>query len=352
MKNGRLLSLDVLRGFNMLWLIGLGVALREFAALFPAHFSWLGVQMRHLAGGGDGFTFYDGIFPLFLFLTGVSFPFSYASQVKRGLSLREIHLRLFRRAALLVVLSFLQNGILQFSAAGYHYNSVLQRLGLTWLVSALVWMHFRPRSRLIIALALLVGYQVALSVWGYGCVDVLDSWFAPRGYFAHDPFEVHDLPLSVLQMPLCLLGMFAGEAVRVRSGARTAAGLAVAGAACVALGLLMHVCGLPINKNLATPANTLFFGGASCLLLALFHYLVDVRGWRTGTGFLRVIGVNSIAAYLMPTVLPLKATAAFFFGGFASLAGVAAPLVCAAGLLAVSWTVLWFLDRHGIHFKV
>ena len=86
MKNsGRLLSLDALRGFDMIWIMGFAVVIRVFCGLFPdGGASWLAMQMRHAPWGG--FTFYDLIFPLFLFMAGVSFPFSYAGQVKKGLS--------------------------------------------------------------------------------------------------------------------------------------------------------------------------------------------------------------------------------------------------------------------------
>ena len=110
---GRLLSLDALRGFDMIWIMGLAAVVRIAAGYLPdGPGGWIVLQMKHAPWGG--FSFYDLIFPLFLFMAGVSFPFSYASQVRKGATSARIHLRLFKRMALLILLSMVHCGALQF----------------------------------------------------------------------------------------------------------------------------------------------------------------------------------------------------------------------------------------------
>ena len=101
--NGRLQSLDALRGFDMLWILGLASVILTVCGLFPGGTeSWLYAQLHHAKG--VGFTFYDLVFPLFLFMAGVSWSFSCASQLRKGLSSSRIHLRILKRVLLLAAL--------------------------------------------------------------------------------------------------------------------------------------------------------------------------------------------------------------------------------------------------------
>ena len=91
-NNGRLMSLDALRGFDMLFIAGLAYLIRAICCLFPGGEScWLETQMHHAAW--DGLTHHDTIFPLFIFIAGVSFPYSYAKQQRLGKSMGEVYLK-------------------------------------------------------------------------------------------------------------------------------------------------------------------------------------------------------------------------------------------------------------------
>lgn len=97
--NGRIASLDALRGFDMLFIAGLAYLIRAICCLFPGGEScWLEEQMHHVAW--DGLTHHDTIFPLFIFIAGVSFPFSYAKQVSVGRNIAALcrgqHRRVYR----------------------------------------------------------------------------------------------------------------------------------------------------------------------------------------------------------------------------------------------------------------
>ena len=352
--HGRLASLDALRGFDMVWIMGLGAVVTAFCQFFPssAPMRWICSQMHH--AHGIGFTFHDLIFPLFLFMAGVSWPFSYASQKRRGATPAAVHLRILRRVLVLAALQMLQSGMLHFDASKYTYPSVLVRIALSWALAALVYIHCRPKARVAVAVfgvlaywALLefvpspllpAGQQFDYTDWTTSHVAWVDRYVSFRALFGHDPFERMDIPLSVVQVPLALLGMFAGDIVR-REGwapARRSAALAVLGAALVAAGLAFAACGCPVHKNLSTASFMLLAGGLSCLLLALFHYIIDVRGWSGWASPFCVVGQNSIVAYLLPGLV----------GFFPS-----APIVGALGRLSLRWLILWMLSRAKIFLK-
>lgn len=130
--NRRLLSLDALRGFDMMFIVGLSAVIRRACACFPGgDQSWLSLQMVHVAW--DGFRQHDTIFPLFLFIAGIAFPFSYAKQVSAGASRGKIVAKILRRALILVLLGLVYNKILNLNLASFRFYSVLGRIGISWL---------------------------------------------------------------------------------------------------------------------------------------------------------------------------------------------------------------------------
>jgi len=351
-SSSRLLSLDALRGFDMLWIMGLSTVLLQFAGGYlGGKESWLWVQMRH--SHGPGFTFYDLIFPLFLFMAGASYPFSHASMVRRGVSVGQMHWRILKRVLVLCAIQIVQSGALWFDPAKYHYPSVLVRIAVPWAFAALLYIHTGFKTRFWTAIGILVGYETLLAfVNGWPLLDGLDKVMSIRAWCGHDPFEVHDIPLCFFSLPLALAGMFAGDLVRstARTPSRKAFLLAVVGAGLTAAGLAVDFLGTPIEKNLSTPAFMLLTGGLCHLLFAAFYYVIDVKGFATWTWPLRIIGTNSIVAYLLPGILDFGKTSKFFLGGVASLFPNG-DFVLAFGNLLCCFAVLWLLDRAKIYLK-
>ena len=142
-ENKRLLSLDALRGFDMFFLMGGGALLLSLSSFLPENISTALVeQMGHKEW--HGFAFYDLIFPLFLFLAGVSFPFSLA---KMGKNKSRMLFKIVRRALLLIFLGVLYNGLLNLDFENLRYASVLGRIGLAWAVAALIYLKVRMAQR-------------------------------------------------------------------------------------------------------------------------------------------------------------------------------------------------------------
>ena len=152
----RLMSLDALRGFDMFWI--LYPSYPVFHTLLVAMGlggCWLDLQMDHPKW--IGFTFYDTIFPLFLFMAGVSWPYSLSSLRSKGVSTLAISLRIARRAAMLFLLGMLVHGFLQNGFDG-RISSVLGRIGISWGVAAFLFMAFGWRIRLALCAVILVLY--------------------------------------------------------------------------------------------------------------------------------------------------------------------------------------------------
>ena len=132
MKNQRLMSLDALRGFDMFFIMGLSGLVVSICNLWPGTVSdEIARQMSHVQW--DGLTHHDTIFPLFLFLAGVSFPFSYANQISKGMTRAQIYAKIFRRATMLIFLGLIYNGLLNFNFETLRCASVLARIGIAWM---------------------------------------------------------------------------------------------------------------------------------------------------------------------------------------------------------------------------
>lgn len=161
-KNTRLLSLDTLRGFDMLFIMGFAPLVVALNALHPtAVGDVIAGHMRHVPW--DGFTQHDMIFPLFLFIAGISFPFSLAKQRGSGSSDKHIYLRVFRRGVTLVLLGFLYNGFLQLNFPDVRLASVLGRIGLAWMLGAFIYMSLKKSVQYGLIVFILVGYWLLLA---------------------------------------------------------------------------------------------------------------------------------------------------------------------------------------------
>ena len=364
-KDNRLFSLDTLRGFDMFFIMGGDALFLTICSLFPGTLlgGW-GKQMYHVAW--DGFTFYDLIFPLFLFLAGVSFPFSLAKQRTMGKSNIAISKKIVWRGLMLILLGVVYNGLLQFDFVELRYASVLGRIGSAWMFAALLYLWLGRKVVALLSVALLLGYWALLacvpvpgaeglspfSIDG-SLVSYVDRLLLP-GHL-HD--GVHDPEGLLSTLPAvvtALLGMFTGEFVRLRSlgGYKKVACLFAAALVLLLIGWLWSSV-FPINKNLWSSSFVCFAGGWSLVLFALFYLVVDVLQWRGWTLFFRVIGLNSITIYLAQQFVDFHKLNTSLFGGVINLVPSSlhsvAYWVC---YVAVCWCLLYFLYRKKIFLKV
>ena len=357
----RLLSLDVLRGFDMFWILEPTYPI--FHALLVAlgmGGCWLDVQLDHPEW--VGFTFYDTIYPLFLFMAGVSFPYSFASSVKRGLSTGGILLKILKRIVILYLLGAWITILYNEPAWGANFKhvSVLGRIGLSWGAAAVLYVFCSWKKRLAVVAVLFAAYWLFL---GRGIADQATSipaWLDERVFWPY--LHAKGTVGLIAMVGTALFGMAAGDWLRISderiSRSRKAQGLLAAAVAATALGLLMAFgfgrYSLPIIKNAWTPSFALVAGGYSFAMLALFYWMVDIRGWTGWTLPFKVIGMNSIAAYVLSrTVVNFYHLKDFLFGGLMRCCatpewGEFAGETC---YMLAYWLLLYYMYRKEIFLK-
>lgn len=375
---GRLESLDVLRGFDMLFIMGFATFVVKVCEAFGfAPDCWLVQQMHHPEW--LGLTHHDTIFPLFIFIAGAAFPFSYAKQRENGASTVRVLWKIFRRLLVLVLLGMVYERFFGAAARPFRFGSVLARIGIAGAAASVLYVFFRVRTRVAIAVAILVGYW-ALTVF-MGAPDhpgashfsqegniavyvdrtFLSPWSRLSPGTAALPFDNQGLLSTVVAVVTAMLGMFTGEYVRATrgrvSGDMQTAILLAAAAMLAVVGCAIAWCfgsySFPFSKVLWSPSFTLVVGAYSVAAFAVFYWLIDVRGiWRR-TMFFRVIGLNAITIYLAQPLFSLSTLNTNLFG---RLAGWFTPswgaVFLGATYMLVCWLLLYVMYRKSIFLKV
>ncbi|HEX4077681.1 MAG TPA: heparan-alpha-glucosaminide N-acetyltransferase domain-containing protein [Rhizomicrobium sp.] len=355
----RLLSLDVMRGFAVVGMIVVNTLAFSNdaygyrpASAFLAHAPWA------------GFTFADFVFPAFIFMAG----FSVAVSLRRNAGL---DWRLFRRvasrSAALLVIGFLLTNIGWFGQMDHgtwRPMGVLQRIGLCYFATALLFATCGPRTRPIVAGLMLVlywpltllpvhGQAVNLLVPGANFASWFDRTILGPHLFVAGPhgFDPEGLLSTLPAIAQCLLGASVGEwLLRNRDAAAAPQILAFAGAACAILGLAWSPF-FPIVKNIWTSSFVLFSTGLALLLLSLCYWALDRRRLRfPAVTFLEAFGLNALLAYVLQGLAQLLPAGDDMHAlGAASLKSDASMLVANLPVLAfilMLWAPLEFLRRR------
>lgn len=393
----RLVSLDALRGLDMFWIIGADVilsGLRRFSDNPVTRF--LADQFEHK--DWEGFAFYDLIFPLFVFIVGVSLVFSLSrllAEQGRAAALR----RVIRRGLLLYLLGVFYYGGLEKPWPEVRLLGVLQRIALCYLAAGLLFCLFRPRVLAGCCASLLLGYWALMALVpfpdvrpvpggdlticretgfthvaqlnldsphrlrgvylkGVNLANYVDQRWLP-GYKWDGTWDPEGLLSTLPAVATCLLGVLAGLLLRspALNPHRKTAWLLGAGAGAVALGWLWHLQ-FPVIKKIWTSSYVLVAGGYSAWLLAAFYYGIEIRGWQRWARPFVWIGMNPITVYLASNLVDFGKVARRLAGGSVH-AGLEAHLTPGAGeaVLAVLTLLLAvgfcrFLYRRGIFLRV
>lgn len=327
----RVASLDALRGFNILWIVGGDGAVRALANMcadkgpvLSGIGQFLDRQLRHSAW--EGLTFYDFIFPLFIFVTGVAIVFSLSRLVERE-GLRKAHLRVLRRALLLYGLGIIYYGGISHHWTDIRYLGILQRIALCYLFTSLMFLNFNLRGMGAAFVALLVGYWVLMTyvpvpgigVGSFGPDANLANWLDSH-YLPGRLWDVTRDPEGMLStlpaIGTCLLGVFAGLLLKNERLAPQRKSLWPIGAG-VVLVIAGHLWGLqfPVIKAIWTSSFVLVAGGYSLVLLGVWHQIIDVWGLRAWATFFVWIGANTVTLYFLNNIFGFEPFALRFVGG-------------------------------------
>ncbi|MEZ5106382.1 MAG: hypothetical protein R2757_17905 [Draconibacterium sp.] len=323
----RIVSVDVLRGFDMFWLIGgTGFAVAAVKMFGPGVQEVLLPQLDHAKW--IGFTFYDLIFPLFEFVMGMSIVFSLSTILKKD-GKTAAYKRLLRRFVLLFILGIIYYGGISEGWSNVRIFGVLQRLAVTYLFAGILFIHFKPRGVAVISAAILIAYwilNVFVSVPGIGKISMtpeynwaqyIDSVFLPgRKFGADGTWDILGILSTFPAIVSCTIGIFAS--LILLDGGKTEYKkvyyLVGLGIALLLVGLAGSVS-FPIIKKIWSSTYVLVSGGLSFMLMGLFYWFIDVLGYKKWTLVFVWIGVNPITIYMLRKLMDFNKLASFMVGG-------------------------------------
>jgi heparan-alpha-glucosaminide N-acetyltransferase len=385
----RLVSLDAYRGFVMICLAANGFGLFDTSKNFPNSTIWqaIGHQFDHVPWVGS--VFWDLIQPSFMFMVGVSLPYSYTRRLEKEDSWNHCLLHAVIRSLVLILL-----GIFLSSAwskeTNFTFMNVLTQIGLGYTFLFLLW-NRGVAIQVFVAAAILVGYwawfaltPVAGTAFDYAKVGLPENWNYLTGFTAHwqkcanpaatfDQWFLNLFPRSepfvfnkggyqtlnfVPSLVTMLFGLMTGEFIRRSDDRkRTLTTLVACGLALLVVGYGLHAFGVcPLVKRIWTPSWTLYSTGLTLLMLAAFYGVIDVAGCRAIAFPLTVAGMNSIALYVMSQLLKNSTADAlerhFGAGLFTIFGDHYIPLMKANLVLLVFWLFVWWLYRQRIFFRI
>ncbi len=350
----RLRSIDALRGFDMFWIIGATTLVQALEHMSDNSLTRLLVtQLKHMRW--EGLHAYDLIFPLFLFLVGVSIVLSLEKNLAQ-VGKRQVLLRILRRSVLLYLLGIFYYGGVSQPWPNIQLGGVLQRIALCYFAAALLYITVPVRALGVVGVMLLVGYwallawvpfptlhldkatveQIAAAIGsqspariaaavpervhgvyaeGYNLTNYLDFRFLP-GKKTEIYYINEGLLSTVPAIAICLGGIGAGQLLldrRIRLLGKVV-WLLVADTAAVLLGYLWGLQ-FPLIKRIWTSSFVLVATGYSAIFLSLFYVIIDIWHWQRWCEPLVWIGTNALTIYLAVNIVNFPQLAARLVGG-------------------------------------
>lgn len=301
--NPRLESLDALRGLNTALIIGLSTALWGIYTACPTPF-WEDVRYQMGHAPWEGLRVYDIIFPLFVYLSGISLNFSVRKRGSSGTGNAKLLLHMWYRAIVLVLLGILVNGPLLWDIADMRCASVLGLIGISGAMAGTLVLILRKTwliglGAALILLAVFLMQYLGGDMTAAGCINAkADALLCPGKlyYGVIDP----EGPLCILSATALALGGYLSGRVfsTAYSAPRRVLTLLIGGGIAIVIGLLG-----PCIKNIWTPCFVLLCGGIGAVLMAVFHLIIDVCKLYHWAWPFKVIGTNALFIYLFTHVI-------------------------------------------------
>lgn len=371
----RLESLDVLRGFDLFCLVALGKIVHKLSEATQAPvFDSILPCFNHVHW--EGFSSWDLVMPLFMFMSGITIPFA-LSRYKESSDKSLVYKRIAKRVILLWIFGMMCQGNLLALDPNriYLYSNTLQAIAMGYLISALFFLHTKIRTQIIGAIILLLGYWMMMEfivIGNYGSGNYspdgnLAEWIdrVVLGRFRDGASLVngevvfsegyrYTWILSSLTFGVTAMsGTFAGYILKYKEWMpqKKLTYLFIIGASMVAMGWIWGIWH-PVIKKIWTSSMVLVSSGYCFLLMALFYYIIDYKGYRKYTGWLKVYGMNSIMAYMLTQCINFTSVSQSIFRGLEQYIGSYYPLLITLSNIAIIYTILWWMYKKKIFLRV
>ena len=385
----RNVAVDAYRGFVMLLMMAEVLQFSRISEAFPASWFWKILAFNQTHAEWAGCSLHDLIQPGFSFLVGVAMPYSIASRLAKGATFGKLFAHAAWRSLLLIALGIFLRSTSS-PQTNFTFEDTLTQIGLGYVF--LFLLGFRsPRWQWTTLAVILVGYWLAWALYpapgpGFNwlAAGVPPDWAHHyTGFAAHwnknsnlgqafdlwflnlfprpKPFAYNEggyLTLSFIPtLGTMILGLVAGRWLRAAAPRIPMKRFLLAGVIGIAAGLLLHVTGIcPVVKRIWTPSWTLFSGGACFLFLAGFSWIIEVKGWKKWSFPLVVIGMNSIAAYLIAHLFENFIVDSFHINlgqhVFQIFGTALEPLTQGAAVLFMYWLILFWMYRKKLFLKI
>lgn len=361
-KSGRLLSIDALRGFDMFWIMGGELIFKSLDLIFQSRTTgFINTQLDHVEW--LGFRFYDIIMPLFVWLAGVSLPFSMAARLGRNPDKAALWPHIIKRFLILWVLGMMvQGNLLTYDPENFKfYSNTLQAIAAGYLIACVFILYLSVRLQILASIGLMMIYWVVMAVVpvpGAGANVYLPEqnialYFDKLLLGRFQDGTTYTWILSSLNFgATAMLGVFAGYLLKSAHPSKYKfRALVIAGAGMIILGKLWHPAH-PIIKHIWTGSFVLFAGGICYLMMAFFYLTVDMfktKGWAQP--FI-IIGSNAIVAYTAWHLFDFGLVSDVFTGGLEKYTGNWYPFIRAIAAFLVIFLILRYMYRKKIFIKV
>ena len=360
--SGRVVSIDALRGFDMFWIfMWASFFKRLFNKLDGSFFNFLYGQLFH--SKWHGFTFYDFIFPLFMFIVGLSMSYSFGKRIQRGEVGKKLYIHIIKRTLTLILLGLVYNGLFDFDFADLRYTGVLQRIAICYLFTALILLYTNIRTQVIITGLLLLIYWGAMAlipVPGYGVgvltpegnlAGYIDRLLVPGKLCCYKFGDHEGILATIPAVASTMIGLLTGHWLHTSNTVNKKLKYMIGA------GLLLIITGLiwnfvfPFNKILWTSSYVVYAGGWSLLLFCLFYWIIDVKGYKKWAFPFIVIGLNPLTIFVVQRIFDFGIISDIFIHGFVDYFGSYSDIFRSFCVLLTQWLFLYFLYKKKIFLK-
>lgn len=395
--NRRLESLDALRGMDLLFLVAISDLVEELAEVIDT--PWMASVMECFTHKTwEGFSPWDLVMPLFMFMAGVAIPFSLRHSPQPSPKWEgAVYWRLCRRVLLLWIFGMMvQGNLLALDPERiYLFTNTLQAIAVGYFFSAIIYLHTSWKTQIGIAVGLLLTFWGAMewiTIGGYGGGD-----YTPHGNLAEgidtfvlgrfrDTAQIIDGQVVVREsytytwilsslnfVVTVLTGVLAGEILKktpsnsplqgerqdakticpfpYKGEVRRGSFLLLVGIAMVALGWTWDAVH-PVIKHIWTGSMVLVSSGYCFLLMGIFYLWIDCLGHNKHLTLLKVYGMNSITTYVVSHVISLRSISKSLFFGLEQYVGDYYGFIIQLSNVTILFLILYILYRNKIFLRV